>query len=230
MITGYNTDIKHADVVFHVQTEDKGLGNPVIESLVYVGGQVLAAKRSSYEDIIEDGKGEKSIAERMDQQHRVVIRAIKKGKFDTKMEKLLGRKSSNGTEDSEGTAPTGLLEMAKSEEGPSLDQVILDYLTQEVGQERLVLTLGDGSDFGDDWCRVEVHAGSSNNDQAVKGAQVNVKLISTVAEPVVLAMGTTNDDGFLAVEFELPRRQGGSSMIIITASSIIGSAEIKRLV
>ncbi len=230
MITGYNTDIKHADVIFHVQTEDKGLGNPVIESLVYVGGQGLAAKRSSYGDSIEDGKGEKSIAERMDQQHRVVIRAIKKGKFDTKMEKLLGRKSSNGSEDSEGTAPTGLLEMAKDEEGPSLDQVILDYLTQEVGQERLVLVLGDDTDFGEEWCRVEIQAGSSNNEQAVKGAQVKVKLISTITEPVILATGSTDDEGFLAVEFELPERQEGSAMIIISASSVIGSAEIKRLV
>ena len=43
MITGYNTDVRHDSVVFHVQTEDKGAANPLIESLVYVGGQVVAA-------------------------------------------------------------------------------------------------------------------------------------------------------------------------------------------
>ncbi|MES1243218.1 MAG: hypothetical protein ABUT39_16515 [Acidobacteriota bacterium] len=56
MITGYNTDVRHNDVVFHVQTEDKGLGNPFIESLVYVGGQVLASKRSNYADLLSEGK------------------------------------------------------------------------------------------------------------------------------------------------------------------------------
>ena len=54
MITGYNTDVRHNEVVFHVQTEDKGLGNPCIESLVYVGGQVLASKRASYAEMLAE--------------------------------------------------------------------------------------------------------------------------------------------------------------------------------
>jgi len=41
VITGFNTDIKHNEKVYHVQTEDKGLQNPYIESLVYVGGEIL---------------------------------------------------------------------------------------------------------------------------------------------------------------------------------------------
>ena len=52
MITGYNTDVRHGEVVYHVQTEDKGAANPFIESLVYVGGQVLASKRASYADLL----------------------------------------------------------------------------------------------------------------------------------------------------------------------------------
>ena len=62
MITGYNTDVRHGEVVFHVQTEDKGVSNPYIESLVYVGGQVLASKRASYAEMIAEGKEEKESA------------------------------------------------------------------------------------------------------------------------------------------------------------------------
>jgi len=40
LITGFNTDIKHNEKVYHIQTEDKGLQNPYIESLVYVGGEI----------------------------------------------------------------------------------------------------------------------------------------------------------------------------------------------
>ena len=40
MITGFNTDIEHGGVVYHVQTEDKGFDTPIILSLVYAGGQV----------------------------------------------------------------------------------------------------------------------------------------------------------------------------------------------
>src|SRR5262245_21768907 len=44
VITGYNTDVKHGGKVFHVQTEDKGAKNPIIETLVYVGGgQIIAS-------------------------------------------------------------------------------------------------------------------------------------------------------------------------------------------
>src|SRR6185436_280613 len=90
MITGYNTDVRHNEVVFHVQTEDKGLGNPFIESLVYVGGQVLATKRLSYADILTEGKEEKDIVALMDHQHRTMIAAIRHGKLDAKVAELLG--------------------------------------------------------------------------------------------------------------------------------------------
>ena len=47
MITGFNTDIEHGGVTYHVQTEDKGLETPLILSLVYVGGAIIASKRTS---------------------------------------------------------------------------------------------------------------------------------------------------------------------------------------
>jgi len=43
VITGYNTDVEFDGVVYHVQTEDKGLDTPVILSLVYSGGAILAS-------------------------------------------------------------------------------------------------------------------------------------------------------------------------------------------
>lgn len=83
MITGFNTDIKHGDRVFHVQTEDRGLGNPVIESLVYVGGEILLSKKSPYEQHVAEGKvDEKTVRQMMDLQHRRIIEAIRRGRFD----------------------------------------------------------------------------------------------------------------------------------------------------
>ena len=81
MITGYNTDVRYREKVFHVQTEDKGLSNPSIESVVYHGGQVLATKRASYSDLVAEGKGSEAIAGRMEHQHRMMIAAIKGGTF-----------------------------------------------------------------------------------------------------------------------------------------------------
>jgi hypothetical protein len=92
MITGYNTDVRHGEVVFHVQTEDKGISNPFIESLVYVGGQVLASKRASYAEMIAEGKEDKDIVAFMDHQHRTMIAAIRHGKLDSKMVALVSNR------------------------------------------------------------------------------------------------------------------------------------------
>src|SRR5580765_2846671 len=83
MITGFNTDIRHGDKVYHIQTEDKGLQNPYIESLVYVGGEILASKKTSYAEQAKTGVDEKWIASLMEQQHRTMIAAIKRGRFDS---------------------------------------------------------------------------------------------------------------------------------------------------
>jgi hypothetical protein len=92
MITGYNTDVRYGEIVFHVQTEDKGVSNPFIESLVYVGGQVLASKRASYAEMLAAGKEEKEIVALMDHQHRTMIAAIRHGKLDAKIASLSASK------------------------------------------------------------------------------------------------------------------------------------------
>jgi hypothetical protein len=88
MITGYNTDVRHVETVVHVQTEDKGRGNPYIESVVYVAGRVVATKRSSYAQLLEGGKGDPEIAALMDHQHRTIVAAIRAGRFDSKLQGL----------------------------------------------------------------------------------------------------------------------------------------------
>ena len=69
MITGFNTDVDYQDRVFHVQTEDKGLDNPVVESLVYCGGEIIESRRNSYSDLSEGGTySEDEILMRMEAQ------------------------------------------------------------------------------------------------------------------------------------------------------------------
>jgi hypothetical protein len=82
VITGFNTDIEHDGVVYHVQTEDKGLDSPLILSLVYAGGAILASKRSRYEDLIEAGFNEEALAQRLKRQHRLICAAINAGRIE----------------------------------------------------------------------------------------------------------------------------------------------------
>ena len=82
MITGFNTDIEHDGVTYHVQTEDKGLDSPIILSLVYTGGTILASKRSPYEDLIAEGFSDEALAERLKRQHRLICAAIHSGRIN----------------------------------------------------------------------------------------------------------------------------------------------------
>lgn len=81
MITGFNTDIQYEGVTYHVQTEDKGLDTPLILSLVYVGGAIIASKRTPYEDLVAEGFDEKVLTERLQRQHKLICAAIRAGRI-----------------------------------------------------------------------------------------------------------------------------------------------------
>lgn len=82
VITGFNTDIEYGGVTYHVQTEDKGLDTPLILSLVYTGGEILASKRSPYNDLISEGFDEKVLTDRLNRQHKLICAAIKQGRIE----------------------------------------------------------------------------------------------------------------------------------------------------
>ncbi len=240
MNTGYNTDVRHNDVTFHVQTEDKGQSNPTIESLVYVGGQVLASKRSSYADLLTEGKDDRSVVALMDHQHRTMIAAIRHGKFDEKLMALSGMRpgpelhAELRPEPRPATAEHAVLAapsatVVRSVER-SLDQVILEYLTNEADQEQLLMVFdGDPELQRGGTSMVALRTSSSKSGGPVAGAQVSVKMISTTAEPCTLAAGRTDDQGAIRLRFDIPAMVRGTAALIIAAISPIGRAELKHL-
>ncbi|HPA94866.1 MAG: hypothetical protein GX178_04595 [Acidobacteria bacterium] len=224
MITGYNTDVRHGDLVLHVQTEDKGMNNPFIESVIYIGGQVLAAKRSNYAALMAEGKGEQAVASLMEHQHRTIIAAIRAGRFDEKLTAQFGvRPTPRPT-----TEATVLRPEAAA--GPTLDQVILDYLSSESETDQLVLTVEEGGEIEPGVRnQVVVRASTSRSGQPVGGAQVQIKILSTVAEPRIVNAGETDRNGRLEVAIDMPEFARGTAALIISAVSIVGRAEIKSL-
>lgn len=88
MITGFNTDVKYRGVVYHVQTEDKGTTNPLIETLIYKGGEILGSRRLPYSDIVPDHE-EAAITKLMEEQHKGMIMEVKRGRFAPQDEKTV---------------------------------------------------------------------------------------------------------------------------------------------
>jgi hypothetical protein len=205
MITGHNTDITYNGVVYHVQTEDKGSSNPVIETLVYKGGEILDARRTSYTHLLQDGYDE--------EQHRVMITEIKDGKFE---------KISLGID----PLSAGIIDSKKT-----LDQVIMDYLASQQEKERLILELKGTRGFIEGSpSTLTVVAKNSNNDEPVKAARIIVKIISTVKKPITVYEGKTDRNGLLIVEFVVPEFPDGHAALLVQAFSDIGSDEIKDVI
>jgi hypothetical protein len=108
--------------------------------------------------------------------------------------------------------------------------VILEYLTSEADQEQLVLLLEGEQDLAlGRRAALTLRTTSSKSGAPVSGAQVSVRMISTVTEPQILASGRTDDQGVLPLLLQIPALTRGTAALIITASSAIGRAEIKHL-
>ncbi len=234
MISGYNTDVRHGDVVFHVQTEDKGEGNPLIESLVYVGGQVLAAKRSSYAEALAEGQPMQAIAKKMEAQHRRVIAAIRSGKFAEKALKLMGGAATTTTAVAPSkTAPVTEAvntEIQSADPNRTLDQVILEYLTNEADQDQLMVEVeGEPKLVSGSSAHLVLSATSSSSGQPLEGVRFEVRMISTVSEGKILAKSRSDEGGKVAMLFEIPDLGGGTAALIITADSDLGTVELKHL-
>lgn len=121
MVLGFNHNIGYKGELFHVQTEDSGIANPHIITLLYRGGTILCSKKTSYADIIKADQLEQVVESIMKDQHKEMMRRLKGGEFDARIFPC---------------APVipPLNEPPAPLPKRSLDEVILDYLI--TGEEK----------------------------------------------------------------------------------------------
>ena len=81
-VSGFNHNITHRQRVFHVQTEDSGVNNPTIVTLLYVGGNILAQKKTSYAELLDAPNVAEQVRQKMEQQHKEMLRNVVAGKYD----------------------------------------------------------------------------------------------------------------------------------------------------
>jgi hypothetical protein len=81
-VTGFNHNIKHKGRVYHVQTEDSGVNNPHIITHLFVGGNILASKKTSYADILNVENLPNVVRELMEEQHKEMLRNLINGVYD----------------------------------------------------------------------------------------------------------------------------------------------------
>lgn len=97
MITGCNTNIRHRERIFHVQTEDSGRANPHIISHVYCGGTIVGSRKQDYSDAVELPDLDREVRSRIEQQHKAMLKALRRGEFDDAIAERLADRPGNAT-------------------------------------------------------------------------------------------------------------------------------------
>ncbi len=85
MVVGFNHNVVYKGDVFHIQTEDSGVNNPHIITLLFRGGNIISSKKTSYADILKMENLEQVVEELMKEQHKEMLRRLKAGDFDERI-------------------------------------------------------------------------------------------------------------------------------------------------
>lgn len=205
MITGFNTDVQFNGKVYHVQTEDRGRENPILETLVYVKGQILDSLRTPYGELPGAGD-ERRLAAMLEAQHKRVIRSIKNGRYDP-----------------EGVKPFGHGIVTDR----SLDEVVLEFIGAQAEGEKVEIQVEPLGELAPGWTgAVRVTLRTDLLGRAVPGCPVLIshEPLEATGKAVRLFQGRTDAKGSLLAEVTPPDTPGE---LRIVAQAPRGDAEAR---
>src|SRR5262249_15674127 len=86
-VLGYNHNVRHAEWLWHVHTQDSRVQNPHIFTHLFHAGTILASKRLDYDPESE----EETVRQLMQAQHKAMLRSLKAGEYDEKIKKSFAK-------------------------------------------------------------------------------------------------------------------------------------------
>ena len=87
MIFGFNTDVKHGDTIYHVQSEARE-GELLLQTQIFVRGRCIGKKATSYASSAAQTQfGDSQKEQLLREQHRQVLDAIREGKLDSMLDR-----------------------------------------------------------------------------------------------------------------------------------------------
>lgn len=230
-------------MVYHVQTEDKGINTPLILSLVYRDGAILASKRTPYDDLLVKGFDEALLTKRLQRQHKLICAAVHAGRIaELKQlsERDAERRHSPQPEQSGDDAPAQIENPAADSEQ---DQVggrvepsevttsrfpISEHADEEAFRvsflEEPVLRGGESVTL-----RVLVTRRGQQGQLAVAKARVTLKVLGSSfrSESTIT---TSDHDGVALLFARLPKFNRGRAAILVRAESEGETAELRRII
>jgi len=87
MIFGFNTDVKHGDTIYHVQSEARE-SEKLLQTQVFVRGRCVGKRAISYANSVNQaGFGDPQKEQQLRDQHRLVLEAIREGQLENVLDR-----------------------------------------------------------------------------------------------------------------------------------------------
>jgi len=204
MLFGHNTDVKVGDTVYHVQTEDRGSPNALIDTTVYCRGRVLHRRTNNYLDLLPlDTDRENSLRKRIDEQHRAVAEEIRSGALQL-VPPALSAQGKPALKKTEPAAP-----IANTVPVPALALELVNAKSWLAGKR----------------ANLHVAVRSRQNGEPVRSARVTARIDGAADAAEFTAQ--TGADGQARLEFDMPRLAGGESALVIEAAQADARTQLK---
>jgi hypothetical protein len=141
MLTGFNHNLRHRNLMFHVQTEDNGFKNPVVITTIFFQGNVVAMRRTSYAKFARLDEREEIVGAIMKEQHKEMMKDLVNDRFRT-VQLIIEQKTGVAvkpkpidveTPPRELPHPPAATRTLDADAGAdrTLDELILDFLNEE---------------------------------------------------------------------------------------------------
>jgi hypothetical protein len=188
MLFGHNTNVKVGETTYHVQTEDRGTANALIDTTVYFRGRVLHRLTNNYFDLLPmNPDRERALKLRVNEQHSTVIEEIRKGALNLPLPP-------------EVLCPAATTEASDSPSAPKVLALELVNAKSWLSGKRATL---------------QISVRNRDNGHAVGNARVAAR-IDGAAEAEEFRT-ETGSDGRAQLEFDMPRLTGSEPALVIEA-------------
>ena len=200
MLFGHNTNVTVKGMVVHVQTEDRGITNALIDTMVYARGRVLHRRTKSYSDLLPlDADREQALKLRLDDLHATVLEELRSGVLQIPQLAPPAPPSSPAPAVAKPTVkPEPVAPVVAQTKAISVE--LLNPRTWLAGKRATLYLVARNKDGG----------------APVVGANVTAR-IEGAAEPSEVS-AATNADGHAHLEFEMPRLAAEEAALVIEAA------------
>lgn len=225
MVFGHNTNIKLANVTYHVQTENRGESLALIDTTVYFRGRVLHRRTNNYYDLVPlNEDNEQALKLRLDEQHRTVLEEMRNGTLELALPPgALTQADAPLAAQEPGRGQSA--DQGKSSEDEAPTAVAAGTPTGAREPRKFLLELLNAKSWlSGKNARLQV-AVKDEHGSPIAAARLFVQIEG--AGEHSLPESATGEAGTAEVQFKMPRITGGEPALVLRAETPNGSGQLR---